>query len=279
MLLWEIKKIIKRREFIFAALLMLFTVFVDFLVNCYNYFGSNMSVLYPAYIMTALDNISREPLRVIFTTALPLLSAIIASDTYLSDKNQQINTYIITRINKRHYIKTQAAAVFLVPFFLTISVLLLNLLLCIIAFPLYGYELHGILIPLDLVRVNNDNLFYELSIYHPYINLIFFIVMRGILAGVFALLAYGVSFISRINKYVVYVSSLIIFAVIELLESMAEQMLFRIGKEESPIRFLLYSGIFNMNPVGNIFSYLKDILLYTLAAIILIYIGIRKEEV
>lgn len=283
MLYLEIKKILKRKEFIFVAVMMFATVIIDFLVNCYNYFGCNMSELYPAYTMTVLDNISREPFRIIFVIALPLLASIVASDIYLTDKNLQRNTYIITRINRKKYIKTQAFAIFLVVSLVTLAALLLNVLFCIIAFPMYGNRLHGMMFPMELVQYQDGayiqyQLFEKLRLYHPYLNLLFFVVMRSIIAGIFALVSYGISFINKMNRYVVFVSSFFIYSIVDFLEGFLDSKLFDWNMSDSIWKYFAYSGIFSVNPAGNIVTYLKDILLFFFIFFVTIKFGMKKEE-
>lgn len=282
MLLLEIRKILKRKEFKFVSILMFLAVVIDFLVNCYNFYGSPMTNIYSAHTMTVLDNISREPFRVIFVVALPLVASIIASDMYLNDTKLQINSYIITRIPKRKYIRNQALAIFIVVSFTTFFAILLNITLCIITFPIYGSAMHGIILPYDIIRYNdNDNtyrLFETLAFYHPYINLIFFTVMRSMIAGVFALLSYGISFLPRVNKYVVFVASFFIYNTVNIVELLFENRLFSLNMENSTLIKLAYSGILQLNPVGDIWTYLKDIILYLLICLITLIIATRKEE-
>lgn len=282
MLLLEIRKILKRKEFKFVSILMFMAVVIDFLVNCYNYYGAPMTNVYSAHTMTVLDNISREPFRVIFVVALPLVASIIASDMYLNDTKLQINSYIITRIHKKKYIQIQALAIFIVVSFTTFFAFLLNITLCIITFPIYGSAMHGITLPYDIIRYNdNDNtyrLFETLAFYHPYINLIFFTVMRSMIAGVFALLSYGISFLPRVNKYIVFVASFFIYNTVNIVELLFENTLFSLNMENSPLIKLAYSGILQLNPIGDIWTYLKDIILYLLICFITLTIATRKEE-
>lgn len=283
MLRLEAKKILRRNEFKFVAILMFLSVIIDFIVLCYNYYGSNLSSIYSAHTMTVMDNISREPFRVIFTLVLPLVASIIASDMYLSDKNAQINTYIITRVNRKTYIKNQLAAIFIVVSGLTFMMLLLSLLLCVIAFPIYGNTLHGAVMPYELIQYQSKTDTYlflaRLRLFHPYINIIFFIVTRSVFAGIFALLSYSISFISRVNKYIVFVFSFVIYSIITISEALIERELFSLNLENTWLVNLVYSGILSLNPVGNIFTYFKDIIIFLLLFLVFIIIGLRKEEI
>lgn len=284
MLTLEIKKIIKRREFLFVTGLMFISVIVDYLVNCYNYYGSYKTMLYPAYNMTILDNVSRSPYCIVFMLALPLVASIAASDMYCTDAAMNINSYIITRIDKKTYVKYQALAIYITVFTITCLMLFLNLLLCVATFPIKGYSLNRFIMPYDLVlynagSFNSGTFLYDLQLAHPYINIIFFILMRGFIAGIFSLLAYGVSFFRFANKYVVFVSSFVIYNIIEVGEYILERVVWKLNMQESWISNLCYSGVLQLNPNGNVYTYFKDFIIYLIFAVILIFWGRKQEDI
>lgn len=284
MLTLEIKKILRRKEFVFVSILMFLSVIMDYLVNCYNYYGSKMSLLHPAYDMTCLNNISRSPYCIVFGVALPLVASIAASDMYNTDAAMGINSYIITRVNKKTYVKNQGLAIFITVSGVTLSLLLMNLFLCMITFPVKGYSLYGFIMPYEMIEYNGSEYFSSIfmdniHMAHPYINIIFFIIMRSAVAGMLALLSYGVAFIRFINKYVIFVSAFLIHTVLELAEYFLEKVIWSLDMQESWISKLCYSGILQINPNGDVFTYFKDIILLMILTIALILIGRRREEI
>lgn len=280
MLNLEIKKIVKRREFLFFFFVMFLAVVSDFVINCYNSFGSSLSVLYPASVMTVLDNISRAPFRTVYGLFLPFVVCFVASDTYLLDKKYGINNYILCRVNRKQYIWNKAKAIFIVVS-VTISInILLSILLSRIAFPAYGYSQFGTVMPYELTdRFESKNLLYNLELYHPYINIAFWGIMRGIIGGIFALIAYGISFIKGINRYVVLVSGFIFYNFYDLLQQIAEKVLEHLDLTDTFLSKIIYGAVFTTNPRVSVFGYVKDIIIYLIVALLLIHIGTKREEV
>ena len=264
-------------------ILMFSAVIIDFLVNCYNFYGNKLSSVYSANEMMILNNISRQPIRIIFTVALPIVASIVASDMYFTDKKKQINTYIITRINRRSYIKTQALAIFLVVSVSAFAALLLSLLLCLIAFPLNGLNPFGLIVE-RLIQMEDSsyepyNVLERLSFCHPYINIMFFTIMRALIAGMFALLSYGISFIGKLNKYVVFLAAFFIYNVVEFIEAIMDSYFMHIGIANTTLGQLVCSGLLQVNPSGNLLTYFKDIIFYCFIIFVTVSVGIKKEEV
>lgn len=283
MLKLEIKKILHKKEYLYVMILICLTAIIDFLVNCYNFYGNNLSSVYAANEMMILNNVSRQPFRIIFTVALPIVASIVASDMYFTDKKKQINTYIITRVNRGTYIKTQALAIFIVVSVSTLAALFLNLLLCLIAFPLNGVNPSGLIVE-RLIQMEDSgyepyNVLERLSFCHPYINIMFFIIMRALIAGLFALLSYGISFIGKLNKYVVFLAAFFIYNAVDVFEVLFEMFLFKIDMENSVLRQLVHSGLFLVNPPGNLLTYFKDVIFYCFIVFVTLSVGIKKEEI
>lgn len=277
----EIKKLVKRKEYIFFFMIMFFAVIFDFLINCINLYGERLSNLYPAYVMTVLDNISRAPFRVVFTLFLPLVVCVAASDTYLLDTKAGINNYIVTRVNRSRYIKTKALAIFLVVFFTIMLNILLSIALNATTFPLYGYKSHWQIMPYMLTSEYEfgTELLGKLRFYHPYINICLWGMLRAFVGATFALFAYGVSFIKKISRYIVLISSFVVYHLISVAEMNFESFLFDIDMNHSIWRdFLGFCVMLNVNPRVGIVQYIYPIILFLIIAIMLIKRGIKKEE-
>lgn len=284
MLSLEIKKIIKRREYVFFFFVMFLGVIFDFVINCYNCYGEALTELYPASVMTVLDNISRAPFRTVFVIFLPFISCIVASDTFLCDSQSGINNYILSRVSRKKYIKNKAIAIFCVVSLTIFFVLCISIILSCIAFPMYGYTQHGVLLPLELLddTKHNQSLLWKLRIFEPYINLIIWAFVRSIIGGIFAILSYGISFIKGINRYVVLFSSFLIYNALSLVQNWGETYLISHKMYDTFIAEIvkgLGGGLLMLNPRMSLFSYILGIAILLVPAIIMIYIGTKKEEI
>lgn len=280
MLKLELKKIISRKEFVIFFFLMFFAVISDFLINCWCYYGSNMSALYTASNMTVLNNVSRSPFRTVYVILLPIVACIMASDTYLVDKKMGMNNYILLRTDRKKYIWTKGVAIFILVSLTILINILLSISLAYIAFPAYGYCSNG-RVSLDILsgKFISKRLFIELYMYHPYINLLVFGFIRALTGGVYALLAYGISFFKNSNRYIVMASSFLIVTVLEIIEEIYKNILEKIGVNDGILRKIgIFGTLLNTNIDVSFLTYIKEFFLFLGVALILIYAGTKREE-
>lgn len=272
MLSLEIKKIINRMEFWFFAVAMLIGSTFDVLINCKNFMGSKLTEVYPAYSMTVLDNVSRSPFRIVYVIFLPFIVCIMASDTYLNDKNTGMNNFILTRVNRKKYIWNKALAIALLVFLVIEVNLAINYICCRIAFPAYGYRVNGEVLPFDLVSNvgYGDRVLDRFALYNPYANLLIWSLLRGAEGVTFALLAYGLSFVKGVNRYKILFSSFVIYNMLEIALLYAETY---VSVPNIIGNFLM------MNPRCSLIEYVIEMLLFLCVIVGLIMIGARSEEV
>lgn len=274
----EIKKLIKRREYKFIFILMFMGAVLDFAVLCYNFYGKPLSSVFPAYCMTVLYNVSRSPFRLVFVLYLPLCVGFMGVDTYLCDRHDGINNYILTRCNKKKYIWNKAFAIYIVTMLSVVSVILINLLLAVITFPVYGYRFDEIgQLPELLVLDNYGGIFTSLKIEKPYVGFLIFAVFRGIFAGLLALLAYGISLVIKTNKYIVIASAFIAYEGIGAFEQIITKITGKLGIAITFQNFNMELPL-TIYPDATVFEYAAPYLIVLLIGIGLIYIGSKKEE-
>lgn len=274
----EIKKLIKRREYKFIFILMFLGAVLDFAVLCYNFYGESLSSVFPAYIMTVLYNVSRSPFRLVFVLYLPLCVGFMGVDTYLCDRQDGINNYILTRCNRKKYIWNKALAIYIVTMLSVISVILINLLLAVSTFPVYGYDFGHIgQLPELLVLNNNSGFLDSLEIEKPYAGFLIFAVLRGVYAGLLALLAYGISLVIKINKYIVIASAFIVCEGIGVLGNLIRKITEKLGTAITFQNFDMELPLV-IYPDVTLLEYATPYLFVLLLGIGLIFIGSRKEE-
>ena len=290
MMIRELTRIIRRKEYMIMTMILFLAVFVDTIMNCMLFFGEGLSNVYPAYNMTVLYNVSKSPLRLLFVVMLPIATAVFASDIQKKDSDRGICNMLYVRQSKRKSITAQASAIFLSVFIAYFSALIISVIFSVVAFPLYGYGKFGEDKIIELLYSGGrwnypvtdgfSNLLLNFKNLHPYLNLFVFAFFRSVIAAVFALLAYGVAFLRFVNRYAVFLSSFLLYNGIELSKIIVYKIAGRMGIEVSntPLKYLR-SNLLNMNPNGNGFTYTKGILFYFIVALLLIVYGIKREEI
>ncbi|WP_102401895.1 hypothetical protein [Haloimpatiens massiliensis] len=268
----EICKCIKRTEFKIAFSAVFCAVFLDYAILCKGYYGAALSKVMSAYDGIILTNLVKTPLSPIVGILLPLTVSFIYSDSYLQERNWGLSNFINTRISKNKYILAKAIAIAIVSFFIIFIPLIMNMLLAIIAFPIQGHNTFGLPDYKKLSYIDPGIILNRLKTYYPYINIFIFIIIRSLFASSFALISFGMSFLNRINKYLVILSSM----VINILFMVSTDVLSRIIPSKSISR-AIGTNILWTNSYGNFIWLLSIMCMYFIISFILIWKGTKKE--
>lgn len=274
MLVLEIKKLIKRKEYRIMLLIMWVVVCLDFLAKCKYFYGQGISNVFPAYQLAILEPAYMSRFGVFFAMFLPLIVGFMGVDSHVCDVKKGINTCIMTRINRIKYLKNKAKALFFVVFITVEIVLIVGVFLTIITFPLYGYNLNGGQLPDIIVdKAWYEGLFLGYFKYKmPYVGLMIFITIRSIYAGVFALFGYGVSLCIPHVKYISIAAPFIVYTGTEMFQLLAEKYL---GVE---LPFLGTTYPLQTYPRVNFLSFLLPFALFVGLFLVTFSIGTRRED-
>ena len=263
----ELKKCLKRKEFIFILLLMIIAITSDFVLTCMRFYGCKTSQLLSAYEATIITNIIQTPFYPVFATLLPFTVSIIGSDIYISEKTDGIEDVVNTRISKKYNIISKAIAISIISFFIVLIPLLINQVLSLVAFPIQGHNSFGLSEYKKLIYIDKGIMLSQVQVYYPYLNNIIFIIIRSIFAVSFTLMAYGISFISNINKYLVILSSFIINSLLTFVLTIISCIVRSINQSLSEA---IATDILGINGYGNIYVLFGILILYLFIGIFFI---------
>lgn len=268
----ELSKCMKRIEFKIAFIAVFCAIFLDYIILCKEYYGSELSKVMSASTGTILTNVVATPLSPIVGILLPLTVSIIYSVSFLEEKNWGLSNFIHTRVHKEKYILAKAMSITLVSFFVIFIPLLVNEILAIIAFPIQGHNTFGLPDYKKLSYIDSGIMLHNLQVYYPYCNILIFIIIRSLFASSFALMAFGVSFFKKVNKYVVILSPF----VINTLFMIFTDALSRIISDETIAR-AVGTNILGTNSYGSFIWLLFVLCGYFLFSVILIRRGMKNE--
>ncbi|MEG2869781.1 MAG: hypothetical protein RR894_18775 [Terrisporobacter sp.] len=263
----EIKKCLKRKEFILILLLMIIAITSDFALTCLRFYGCKTSELLSAYEGTLITNIIQTPLYPVFSILLPLAVSIIGSDVYLEEKINGTSNLINTRISKKDNIISKAIAMSIVSFLVVLVPLLINQILALIAFPIQGYNGFGLDDYKKLIYIDKGIMLSQIQTYYPYLNNIIFIIIRSIFAVSFFLMSYGFSLLPKINKYLAILSSFIVNMLLTTVLSILSFILLNINEFLSEAVGTSFLGV---NGYGNIYILFGILIIYLIIGIFLI---------
>lgn len=274
----EIKKCLKRKEFIFILLLIIVAISMDFTLTSMHFYGSKTSQLLSAHSGIIINNIIRTPLQPVFGVLLPITVSIIGSDMYLEEKINGTENVINTRISKKENIISKAIAISIISFFIVLIPLLIDQILSLIAFPTQGNGSFRESRYKQLIYIDKGIMLNSIQAYYPYLNNIIFMIIRAISAVLFTLISYGFSFIPKVNKYLSILSSFIIHTLLTTVLSLISFIILMSGINES-LSEAIGTDILGVNGYGNIYVLFGILLIYLILGIKLINKGIKSEDV
>lgn len=208
MLANEIRKIIKRKQFWLVFAILFFAVIADFLVTCKCYYGTSLAYVRSAYRCTIINNDIGLITSQCFSTLLPILACLAASDIYYEEYTLGITNFMYTRGQKKKNIRCKLGAVMLVVFALFISMLLLSLFLSLTAFPKQGhYSMNTTY--LTLTTPDPTRILSWFEAYHPYWNILLFMLIRSLIATLLAAFSFSISLFHKGNRYIILLSGFI----------------------------------------------------------------------
>lgn len=265
MLKEEIIKIVRRKQFKIVFFILFFSAILDFLVTCKNYYGIELSWVRSAYECTLLKNNVKMFTRQFFTTLFPLVVSIIASDIYYEEYSLGINNFIFTRVSKIRNVRTKIFSIVIVVFFTVCIPLLVNFALTLTAFPIQGYYAKNTSY-LTLTIRQSDRILSYMEIYHPYLNILIYIIIRSILGVTMALVSFSISLIHKFNRYIILFSGMIFYFLYSNLVSLSNSE-------------ILNTDIFGINNYGSIWMIVVYILISLAFSFVFVIIGCKKENI
>lgn len=135
------------------------------------------------------------------------------------------------------------------------------------AFPIQGHNSFGLSEYKKLIYIDKGIMLSQVQAYYPYLNNIIFIIIRSIFAVSFTLIAYGISFIPNINKYLVILSSFIINSFLTFVLTIISCIVRSINQSLSEA---IATDILGVNGYGNIYVLFGILILYLFIGIFFI---------
>ncbi|SFP80702.1 hypothetical protein [Caldicoprobacter faecalis] len=268
----EFAKLLKRREFNIVLTIEVVLISILFILTSITYYKGYTSELPSAYQMWIgyrNGNFSFVgDIYYLFFLTLP--ASIAFADTYLGDKKERVLNFIVSRCNKSSYILSKGIVTFFSGFIVIFLPLLLNQLLCMVAFPLYTVsEVNGGNPAYD--RYYLTRLYFQgLHTISPYLHNLWFMFLDGVFGGVVAIFSYAISFFRKVNRYTVVVLPTVLY--------FTQNFVFALlGNANYCLTYYLYptTGVKGLDYM--VFMCIMAVLLMT--SIFVIILNARREEI
>ena len=269
-IMYQIKSQINQREYKICFSLLWFLSIGGFIVSCFSYYGRGYMQIRSAADEFLLVSTSSRAFTMVFTLIFPLIAATLCAGYRKKNEKNGDGLFSLLRMSKKKYILGNATAVVMITGLSILLVLVVNQLLCIIAFPINGYD-NRFAMPQYMMAAGYDStvLLDFWQIQNPYIYNLLYSVMISVLGGGMALLAYGICFVKKIEKMKSIQISIIIFALFALM-MVAGQLL--------DIPVLSYLSFVETEHYTNLLNYFIFIIVVYGAGIALSIKGMKNYE-
>lgn len=270
----EVKKIVNRKSFWIVLCLLLASVFLDFFITCKLYLGQPLSTVPSAYYVMIINKYEGgTPSSLLFDSFLFfLVSAMIASDTLYDEKVLGINNYTFTRMDKGRYVFYKAISVTSVVFFTVFFAILLSQILTLCAFPAQGH-LSGQITYNGLMAPDKERVFSYFESYYPYLNIFIFIILRGLIGAVAALLSFSLAFLEHAKRFTILLAPMVIYVIYSMTVA-----LFASKIEDISTATIVGTNLLKVNTPGTLWVIVVFLSLELGASIFFIKRGLKNDE-
>lgn len=247
-IIFFVKNQINRSEFkICFALLNSLSIFGLIIGYMQNYKNDYMFLRSAAdnFLLTSTD---ARVARMLFVFLFPMLAAILGT----CYNNKDNGVFALLRMNRKLFVYGNAIAVVFTTIVAFMIVLGLNQIICILAFPLEGYDNRWGMAPYQLIESYQPNLLFDIwTIQNPYIYNILYILIISIMAGGIALLTYSLGVVKQVIQCkpaqlsaFVFIIFILLFVISELFQIPAISYLAYIepGHSVSLSQYIIFAG-------------------------------------
>ncbi|SFD02887.1 hypothetical protein [Clostridium uliginosum] len=263
-ILIEYVNCLKSRKFKIIFFFLMILVISPFVYSCYKFYGNNLSSIRAASDMSIIQGIASSFARSTLVLLLPLLSAVIYSDSYSVEYNNGVFKNIITKIPKKQYLISKVLvniSVVFVTFFIVLSI---NELLTLLAFPLEGYD-NNFSLPSYIVMIRENWFLDNIRSYNPYLYDWIIIFNISLSAALISTITLIICFLNKykwlINSFIVFISYISWMIITEILK----------------IKNFSITSYLDFPAIGNIYS-LAFLIFILIALIITIFLYSIKNK-
>ena len=191
-----IERIWKNRFRNILTLIMLLLPTADLLLYLYDIIAESGYAPIPdnAFFLTCNSDYLTFLTQHLFLWIMPLYGLILTCDDCIEDQRLKYDDMIIGRIGKKKYIHTHMIKSYIYMFFLTMTALLLNLLLCHILFQGGKFNIYG--------EDFNTDLFYQWEKNNPLLTNLLFTLITSFFGGLIAVVGVMSSILLKSKKMI-----------------------------------------------------------------------------
>jgi len=271
---FEFKKLLSRKEFnivLMVKFILICVAFIYAVLTLYKFPSSEIPSAYQLWICQDGVNFVNYlgDIYALFLITLPVCIAY--ADTYLEDRKEKVFELIITRCKKEIYILCKAICVFLSGFIIVFFPLLLHQILCIIALPLYSISEATNGLPVYRSYFLSTQLyFFNIHVKNPYLHNILYMFLDGLFGGIVAIFSYSLSFLKKINRYVVIILPTVLFLTENFVAAVLHKANFSLGYYLS-----VTTNVVGMN--YNIFSF--SLIVLIMISVVIILTNVCRDDI
>ncbi len=266
--IWQIKAICSRKAPIVMFLFLYAYVLLNYLTNVFRFSGTDVTDMYMPMYLLVLSN-DNDAFHFFFMQYFPLLVVLPASFAYLQDKSSRELNYLAVRMGRRRYYVSKGIAVFLVSFVVFTVPFLLEIVLNCIAFPMDAIGNMRNINNYELMENFERMFLFELFCVSPYLYVILFTLIFGVVAGILSVFALAVSMLMMRYKIFVFLPCYLLLHGLYYLKHFPKLQM-------AETSYFAYLGIFNTVPKSGA-GYLMVVVLVALASVVIVHVKGKRD--
>ncbi|WP_039222638.1 hypothetical protein [Clostridium novyi] len=276
MLKLELKNCLRRKEFKIIFTIIMAGVLMHFINEWHELLIKDLTNVLGGYDHTVLQSVFPNPLLISIGSLMPLTCSLIYSDSYYTDIKNGIYKNIVTRTNRFNYVLSKIIITFTVSFLIIFIPLIIDQILCYMCFPFRGHmNYFGDPSYIYINTIYPDVQLHYMSIFHPYINNFIYILINSLFGGLLALLSLSISFVIKKNKYIIVLSSFIIFEIYKFISEILPDIIEYLFNKSIDISIV--NGVLHPNNTTSKILLPCSVFVIVLVSTLLIYYGYKKD--
>ncbi len=221
--MFQLNLVFKKRSFLFAfSAALLFSV-LSFVLACFNYYGHEINEI-PSAEKLFLWGSDSDAVFLMLYYIMPVLCVLPFADSFITENERNMLPVFLPRVGVKKYLSGKLLAVAVSAFLVVCVPLLLNLVLCMITFPVEINNFSQIsadqawyFSPFRMEKL----LFPAATISHPYLLCLISVILTGIFCALMAVLSCEFSFFFCRSRVLILALFFIVNTLLTILSSVA----------------------------------------------------------
>lgn len=230
-----VKHQMNQKEYKIGVCLLFVIQLVAFLTTCMETTSYNMQHYKDASVCFSLNSSTGGMTIILLEFFCPLIVTLLCAVNRRREEQTKEALFLILRMGRKKYVQVNAIVTVTLTIFSVLGSLVVNQVLCLIAFPIEGGEsLNGVAASWQAIAYDKSYLFSKMEILDPYLYNICLMLTVAMISGAVALITYALTLSLKLQQVRYYMFGLLVYVAITLITVVCQKF------EIRPLRIYYY---------------------------------------